>query len=131
MSAAAPWLLVALGGAAGSCARHAVGRVGQWIAPQAAFPWPTLAVNAVGCLLIGWWLPALRERGAAGEPWRLLLVVGLIGGFTTYSAFSAESYELARAGHTARAAAYVGATLVLGAAATAFGAWLHARLGGS
>lgn len=129
MSAASPWLLVALGGAAGSCARHAAGRVGQWLAPHAAFPWPTLAVNALGCLLIGWWLPALRARGEAGEPWRLLLVVGVLGGFTTYPAFSAESYELARAGQTARAAAYVAATLALGAAATALGAWLHARLG--
>ncbi|TAJ14558.1 MAG: CrcB family protein, partial [Planctomycetota bacterium] len=66
----------------------------------------------------------------AGEPWRLLLVVGVLGGFTTYSAFSAESYELARDGHAARAAAYVGATLVLGAGATALGAWLQGRLGG-
>jgi len=119
-SGLAPWCLVALGGAGGASLRYAVARLGAWLLPTAAFPWPTLLVNALGCFLIGWWSPALA-RAHAPEAWRQLLVVGLLGGFTTFSAFSYETLELWRGGGHARAAAYVAASLVLCLAGTAAG----------
>lgn len=109
------WLLVAAGGAFGSVARHALGSSIQ-VRVGAGFPFGTLVVNVVGCFAIG----ALMQAGLAQERFaslRLLLVTGVIGGFTTYSAFNHETLELARTGQAARALAYVAATTVLGLAA--------------
>jgi fluoride exporter len=83
-------LLVALGGAVGSVARYGVGiAAARWLG--IAFPWGTLAVNIVGSLAIG----VLAARvGPADENLRLLFGVGLLGGFTTFSAFSLETVRL-------------------------------------
>jgi CrcB protein len=117
------WALVAAGGAVGSCTRHAASRLVALLpAAATAFPWATLGVNVAGCFLIGWWLPALRARGPAGEDWRLLLVVGGLGGFTTYSAFAHETLDLWRGGAAGTAVAYAAASLVLGLLAVAGGA---------
>ena len=62
-----------------------------------AFPWPTLSVNLFGCLLIGL-LYALSERCSLAQEYRLLLTVGLCGGFTTFSTFSNEALHLLRSG---------------------------------
>ncbi len=123
------WALVALGGAVGSCARYAASRCAAASTGAApAFPWTTLGVNALGCFLIGWWLPLLRARGSAGEDWRLLLVVGGLGGFTTYSAFAAETLELWRTGSSGRVVGYVAASLVLGLLAVVAGAAVQQAL---
>ncbi|MGI9128784.1 MAG: fluoride efflux transporter CrcB [Roseomonas sp.] len=78
-------LLVALGGATGSVLRYAISHAGVMLF-GAGFPWGTLAVNIIGSALIG----VLGALGIAGEA-RLLLVTGLLGGFTTFSAFSLET----------------------------------------
>lgn len=81
-------LLVALGGAAGSVLRHLVS-VAASAALGGGFPWGTLAVNAAGSMAIG----ALASLGLQDNA-RLLLVTGLLGGFTTFSAFSLETAQL-------------------------------------
>lgn len=81
-------LLVGLGGAAGSVLRHLVSSAAS-AALGEGFPWGTLAVNAVGSAAIG----VLASVGLQ-EPARLLLVTGLLGGFTTFSAFSLETAQL-------------------------------------
>lgn len=113
-------LLVAAGGAAGSVLRYCI----SVLAIETlgiAFPWGTLAVNVLGSAGIG----LLGGMGIGGE-WRLLLVTGLLGGFTTFSAFSLETGLLwQRAGWLA--AAYVAASLALGLAAFALCFWLARR----
>jgi CrcB protein len=99
------WLYVALGGAAGSLARHGVGLV---LAGFGGFPWATLLVNWLGSALIG----LAHGLGLGGEA-RLLLVTGFLGGFTTFSAFSLDAAMLAERS-PALAALYVGASVAGG-----------------
>lgn len=94
-----------LGGAVGAGARHLVGRL-TLAAFGPAFPWGTLTVNLVGGLLMGLLAGAL-SRTDGGEAWRLLLGTGVLGGFTTFSAFSLDAVTMAQRGEVATAAAYV------------------------
>lgn len=118
-------LYVAAGGAAGSVLRYHAGR---WVAALAgegsAFPWGTLAVNIAGSLLmgalVGWFARATPGVGAA-ETARLLIGVGLLGGFTTFSAFSAELVTMLHRGQAGLAAGYAAASLVAGLAAVVIG----------
>lgn len=89
-------------------------------APAGQWPWPTLAVNVSGALLLGILLQSLTLRGPDGGLRRVLrlgLGTGVLGGYTTYSTFAVESVALARDGHGALAAAYDGLSLVAGALA--------------
>ena len=99
-------LLVAFGGALGSWLRFAVGRLLPM--GNGAFPWATLTVNVAGSfamgLLAGW---LARDASGDGESWRLLLGVGLLGGFTTFSAFSLEVVKLAQRGTFGMAGVYM------------------------
>ncbi|MGB3167368.1 MAG: fluoride efflux transporter CrcB [Alteraurantiacibacter sp.] len=107
-------LSVALGGGIGALARYQLGRaMTAWLGPNivTSFPFPTLAANAIGSLLMGLlagWL-ALRGDGFGmqGDQLRLLLGVGLLGGFTTFSAFSLEMVLLMQRGQYGLAAIYV------------------------
>lgn len=113
------FLLVAVGGAIGSLARYSVGLAAtRWFA--AGFPWGTLAVNVAGGLAMG----LLASRlGPGDEQMRLLLGVGVLGGFTTFSAFSLETVRLMQ--HApAHAALYVAASVTLSVAACWAGVWL-------
>lgn len=85
------------------------------------FPYGTLAVNLAGCFLIGC-LFSIADRWQVNTEMRLLLITGLLGGFTTFSAFSAETVALMRTGHAAIAITYVAASVVLGIALTFMGA---------
>jgi CrcB protein len=110
-------LYVAAGGAAGSWLRFLVGR--GWtaaIGPVAAsaFPWATLTVNVAGSFAMGVLVGWLARSGAHGEGWRLLLGVGVLGGFTTFSSFSMEFALLVERGTIGMALAYVAASLVAG-----------------
>ncbi len=82
-------LLVMAGGALGAGARYNLGRlVFHWAGP--GFPYGTLIANVLGGLLMGMLIGVLARGDFTDEPWRLLLGVGLLGGFTTFSAFSLE-----------------------------------------
>ena len=98
-------LLVMAGGALGAGARHLAGR-----ATLALFgpglPVGTLAVNLLGGLLMGL-LAGLLARTVLGEPWRLFLGVGVLGGFTTFSAFSLDAVLMAERGQPLLALGYV------------------------
>ncbi len=94
-------LLVMLGGAIGAAARYQIGGIASR-AFGPSFPWGTLTVNILGGLLMG--LLIAREPG---EAWRLLLGVGVLGGFTTFSAFSLETVSLIERGEIAPASVYI------------------------
>lgn len=119
-------LLVFAGGGVGALLRYGLGRLvaSGGGAPHAA----TLTVNIVGCLAMGLLAGLLAGRGAAADPWRLLLATGLLGGFTTFSAFGLETVTLWQRGSTIAALVYVAASVALSIAAVAFGLML-ARAG--
>lgn len=110
---------VAVGGAFGAVLRYQIGRsMTAWLGPAAmsVFPWATLAVNALGSLLMGFlagWL-TYRSGGGGSEQLRLLLGVGLLGGFTTFSAFSLELVMLIERGQLSLAALYALLSVALG-----------------
>ena len=111
---------IGIGGALGANARYLVGRLALERF-GAGFPYGTLAANLTGCLLIGVVLALLTERGVSNQPWRLLLVVGVLGGYTTFSSFAYESVTLLEQGKIARLAAYVLLSNAGGLAACALG----------
>ena len=117
-------LAIALGGVVGSLGRYAVSVVaGGWT--PGTWPWATLVVNVVGCLLIG--ILATRLTGTA-RPWlRPFVLTGVLGGFTTFSAFALETGVLLDSGAWAVAAAYVLATMAVGLLAVRLGAALARR----
>ena len=123
-----PSLLVALGGGIGAVGRYQLGRaVTHWAGPNTGFPWSTLSANVIGSLAMGLLVGWLAHRGGAGsETVRLLLGVGLLGGFTTFSAFGLDAAKLFDAGHPGRGAWYVGLSVLGGIA----GAWIAMRLAG-
>ena len=114
-------LLVAVGGAVGAVLRHLVDVT--WT--DLSFPWPTLAINVVGAFALGL-LPVLavvrRSRRAA-----VALGPGLLGGFTTVSAWAGQTRDLAAAGHLGFAGAYVALTLAAGLGAASLGRRLARR----
>jgi CrcB protein len=91
------WLLVAAGGAAGSLTRYFVGTIMQGFSRDVGFPFGTFTVNLLGCFLIGLYF-GFHERGLPDQT-RLLLVVGFLGGFTTFSSFGYETFELITGGN--------------------------------
>ena len=111
-------LHVAIGGAAGAALRYHTGRaMTQWLGAPivSAFPFATLAVNAIGSLLMGvlaGWL--VRNTGEGNEQLRLLLGVGLLGGFTTFSAFSLEMVLMIERGQYLFASLYAILSFALG-----------------
>ena len=113
---------VAIGGAVGSIARY-LAVTGIAAALGRAFPYGTLTVNVAGSFLMGVALALLVQRGLLGEPWRAGLMTGVLGGFTTFSAFAGETLVLAQQ-RPAAAALNVGLHLTLCLAAV----WAGARL---
>jgi CrcB protein len=116
------WLGVLVGGAAGSLARYGLSHVLQQSLGR-DFPYGTLAVNVLGSLAAGLVYSGLLARGA-GPEWRALLLVGFLGGFTTFSAFSLETLVLFQEGQAGRAALSVLLNLLLCLAACGLGLWL-------
>ena len=113
---------VALGGGVGAVLRYQVGRAAtHWLGPNVVFPWGTLTVNLVGSLAMGLLAGFLARHGHGGEHWRLLIGVGLLGGFTTFSAFSLEMMLFVERGQLANAAIYGGVSIIAGVAALYLG----------
>lgn len=119
-------LAIAIGGALGALGRWGVDELIPF--EPGGWPWATLVVNVLGALLIGVLasLRILRE----GPAWlRPLLITGMLGGFTTFSAFAVESGLLIDEARPLAALVYVGATLAAGLVAVRLGAWLVEREG--
>jgi CrcB protein len=114
-------LYVAAGGAAGSVLRWLLAEWSQRLSPTATFPWGTMLINIAGSFAIGAVMTLATERAGVSPETRLLLVTGLLGGFTTFSAYSYETLSLLRAGHPAGAAVYALGSVGLGLAAAIAG----------
>ncbi|MDF1837152.1 MAG: fluoride efflux transporter CrcB [Planctomycetota bacterium] len=122
------WACVALGGAAGAVARFAVsGRLGT--VGGSGFPLGTLAVNVLGCLVIGYLLGFGESRDWLGERARWFLVTGFLGSFTTFSTFGHETLSLVERGHSMAAAGYVAASLAASGVAVLVGVWSAKQFG--
>jgi CrcB protein len=115
-------LLVMMGGAVGAGFRYHIGRIAlQNMGP--VFPWSTLIVNLLGGLLMGV-LAGILAKNGSDEPLRLFLGVGVLGGFTTFSAFSLETFNMIERGDAILAAAYVGASVAGSILLLLAGVWL-------
>src|SRR5258705_634618 len=106
------WWLLFAGGGTGSVLRYAVG---LWIEARVGpgFPWGTFAVNVSGCFLIGVLATLADEHAWITPAARLALVTGVLGGFTTFSAFGLETWQLVEDGHTWLALANAAASVAL------------------
>ncbi|HXH28122.1 MAG TPA: fluoride efflux transporter CrcB [Candidatus Polarisedimenticolia bacterium] len=107
-------LLVGAGGAIGSMARYLLSGAVHRLLDRTLFPAGTLAVNVAGCLLIGFLGGLAETRGVLTAETRLLLMIGCLGGFTTFSSFGYETFQLARDGQATLAAMNVGLQIGLG-----------------
>ena len=114
-------MLVGIGGFAGSILRYWFSTAVQNWFVRASFPAGTLFVNVVGCLLIGFLSQFADSRGAFSPETRSLVLIGLMGGFTTFSTFSNESIDLLRTGQSAAAMANLGMHVLLGLGAVWLG----------
>ena len=116
------FVIVFAGAGLGGMARHGANLIGQALF-GAGFPLATVLVNVVGSLLMGMVAGYLAFRsGAVGaEEWRLFLATGILGGFTTFSAFSLDAVTLVERGDWGLAAIYVAASVVLSIGALALG----------
>jgi len=115
--------LIAVGSAAGGLCRYGLAGVVQRFA-GVTFPWGTLCVNVVGCLLIGVCGAVFSGPHLIREEYRLAATVGLLGGFTTFSSFGFETLQLVNSGSMRSAILNVSACNVLGLGA----AWIGYRL---
>ncbi|HEX7044449.1 MAG TPA: fluoride efflux transporter CrcB [Burkholderiales bacterium] len=113
-------LAIAAGGALGSVLRYGVSYAVHGLFGR-GFPYGTLAVNVLGCVAMGYLWVLFLERPGAGAVARAGVLVGLLGGFTTFSAFSIETLNLLREGAWQRAALYVLLSIALCLAGTCIG----------
>lgn len=117
-----PFILIFLGGGLGSVLRYTTG---VWIhrLHPSAFPLGTLAVNVLGCLLIGFLASLMTDQASVRYEYRLAILVGVLGGFTTFSSFSWETVRLLHDGRLLTAFLNVATSVVLGLSATGLGVW--------
>lgn len=116
------YLLVFLGAGLGGALRHAANELAvRWFA--GAYPVSTLAVNIVGSFAMGLLAGYFAFRGEAGQVWRPFLATGVLGGFTTFSAFSLEVVLLYERGAVMQAALYIVLSVALSVAGLMLGLW--------
>jgi CrcB protein len=113
-------LLVAVGGALGSVARYLLSMF-VLRATGSLFPLGTFVVNAVGCLVFGAIAGAAIQRAPVAPEWRLFLLVGVLGGFTTFSSYAFESYALLRDGQFLAASINIVGQVIVGLVGVALG----------
>jgi CrcB protein len=120
-------IAIAVGGALGSVLRYGLS---TWVHSFAGrgFPYGTLAVNVLGCLAMGFLFVLLVERMGESAVWRAGLLIGVLGGFTTFSTFSIETFNLIEQGAMAKAAGNMAASLVLCVGATWLGVILARQI---
>ncbi len=103
------YLIVFLGGGIGSMLRHGVNVLSaRWLGT--GFPYGTLTVNVTGSIVMGLLAGYFAFKGDAAQSWRLFLMTGILGGYTTFSAFSLDAIALYERGQIALALAYVAAS---------------------
>lgn len=107
-------LIVGIGGFIGSVLRYLLSGLAQDLSGSIGFPWGTLAVNLAGCFVIGFLSYLADSRGFMISEVRLLVFVGVLGGFTTFSTFGNETLNLFRDGENAYALANIAGNLVAG-----------------
>jgi CrcB protein len=107
--------VIAVGGAAGACARR--GASLAWPTPAGGFPWATFAVNTAGCAALGLLMVMITEVRPAHPLVRPFLGTGVLGGFTTFSAYAVDAERLLDAGRPGLALAYLGLTVLAALAA--------------
>ena len=113
-------ILIGTGGFIGSVLRFYISKLVQNVF-LSSFPYGTFAVNVIGCLLIGI-IFGIAEKGTWLTPeWRMFLTVGLCGGFTTFSTFSSESFQLLRDGQLIHVLSYTTLSVLLGILAVYIG----------
>ena len=110
-------LLIGLGGGLGSIARYLCQR-GMAVLYPHSFPLGTFAVNIIGCLLIGIFWGLTFKTFANNEHWKLFLMTGICGGFTTFSAFTLEGIGLLKEQKPGLFLLYLGGSVVMGMVAT-------------
>lgn len=113
-------LLIGLGGFIGSVLRYLIASYVQQATKSVDFPFGTLAVNVLGCFLVGFLAQLVEGRGAFTSESRAFIFVGILGGFTTFSAFGNETLNLARDSQMIRALANIGGNV----AVSLFAVWL-------
>ena len=106
------YFLVFVGGGLGASLRHAVNMISAR-GLGTAFPWGTFIINISGSLVMGLIAGYLAFKGGASQPWRLFLMTGILGGYTTFSAFSLDAALLYERGEIASALFYVLGSVVL------------------
>src|SRR5215469_9647737 len=116
------YVAVALAGALGCCARLGVNQLVHEHYGQ-AFPLATLLINVSGCLLMGFLFFYTLEQVSLSPTWRLAIITGVLGGFTTFSAFGIETLLLVEDGKLSQAVFYVPSSVVLGIGAVFIGAY--------
>lgn len=120
-------LAVAAGGAIGAAGRYLVStQVARWAGT--AFPWGTLTVNVLGAAVMGLLVGLFARVWAVGDPWRAFLTTGILGGFTTFSAFSLEGALMIERGQYLQAGLYAVASVLLCLAALLGALWLTRAL---
>lgn len=119
-------LIVLAGAGLGGAARYALG---AWIMEEygGRFPLGTFLINVSGAFLIGLLMTLLTERAQPHPYWRLFLVVGVLGGYTTFSSFAWEAFQATRSGERLMGLAYVLSSVVFGYAAVWLGMLLASR----
>ena len=121
-------VLVAIGGAIGSSLRHLVNMAAMRLV-GANFPWGTLAINVAGSFAMGIFIEMLGRRFNASNELRLFVATGILGGFTTFSAFSLDFAVLWERGAAGQAIAYALASVVISLLALFAGLWFVRSLG--
>lgn len=116
-------LLVGLGSFCGGALRYYISTLMKSVCNQ-GFPWGTLLVNLVGCLLIGVVFGLFGKMETQSNSWCLILTAGFCGGFTTFSAFANESLQMLQSGNTLNLTIYILASVLAGIALVALGYWL-------
>lgn len=114
-------LYVALGGALGSISRYLLGAWTLTLGKNIDFPYGTLAVNLIGCFVIGFLSQLMETRSSFTAETRAFIFIGLLGGFTTFSAFGNDTINLLREGRMFHALANVAANVIVGLALIWFG----------
>ena len=121
------YILVFLGGGRGAMIRHGVNiGAARWLGT--GFPWSTFLINITGSLVMGLVAGWFAFKGDASQSWRLFLTTGILGGYTTFSAFSLDTALLYERGEIGLAALYVLGSVVLSIAGLFAGLWIMRSL---